>query len=174
MRMENTRTTRKIMEWKPYKTRPVGRPRLRWMDQVEEDLRRMKIIGWRVKIEDRQVWNRLSNRPGLTQGCRVNRRRKSILWEPLILNSIQNEEGTPQKWKEYITVPVYKKGDKLDCINYQWISLLSTKYKDLSSIPLSLLDPYVDTIIRDRVDFDITDQLHHTFCICHIFYKMKI
>ena len=57
MRMKNKRTTTKITEWKPYKTRPVGRPRLRWMDQVEEDLRRMKIDGWRVKIEDRQVWN---------------------------------------------------------------------------------------------------------------------
>jgi hypothetical protein len=34
MRMENTRTTRKITEWTPYKTRPAGRPRLRWMDQV--------------------------------------------------------------------------------------------------------------------------------------------
>jgi len=69
MRMENMRTTRKIMEWKPYKTRPVGRPRLRWMDQVEEDLRRMKITGWRVKIEDRQVWNRIvketKTHPGL-------------------------------------------------------------------------------------------------------------
>ena len=32
MRMENTRTTGKITEWTPYKTRPVGRPRLRWMD----------------------------------------------------------------------------------------------------------------------------------------------
>jgi len=32
MRMEVTRTTRKITEWTPYKTRPVGRPRLRWMD----------------------------------------------------------------------------------------------------------------------------------------------
>jgi hypothetical protein len=31
MRMENTRTTKKITEWLPYKTRPVGRPRLRWM-----------------------------------------------------------------------------------------------------------------------------------------------
>jgi len=29
------------------------------MDQVEEDLRRMKITGWRVKIKDRQVWNRI-------------------------------------------------------------------------------------------------------------------
>jgi hypothetical protein len=45
MRMEKTRTTRKITEWTPYKTRPFGRPRLRWMDQVEEDLKRMKIIG---------------------------------------------------------------------------------------------------------------------------------
>jgi len=53
MRMENTRTTRQRTEWKPYKTRPVGRPRLRWMDQVEEDLRRMKITGRRVKIEGR-------------------------------------------------------------------------------------------------------------------------
>jgi hypothetical protein len=44
MRMENTRTTRKITEWMPHKTRRVGRPRLRWMDQVEEDLKRMKIV----------------------------------------------------------------------------------------------------------------------------------
>jgi len=59
MRMKNTRTTKKITEWTPYKTRPVGRPRLRWMDQVEEDLQRMKIVGWRAKVVDRQEWNRI-------------------------------------------------------------------------------------------------------------------
>ena len=59
MRMENTRTTRKITELRPYKTRPVGRPRLRWMDKVEEDLKRIKIVGWRAKVEDRQKWNRI-------------------------------------------------------------------------------------------------------------------
>jgi hypothetical protein len=53
MRMENTRTTRKITEWTPYKTRPAGRHRLRWMDRVEEDLKRI-IIGWKAKVEDRQ------------------------------------------------------------------------------------------------------------------------
>jgi hypothetical protein len=74
MRMENTRITRKITEWTPYKTRPVGRRRLRWMDRVEEDLKRMKIIGWRAKVEDRQEIE-LLNRPRPTQGCRVNRRR---------------------------------------------------------------------------------------------------
>ena len=69
MRMENTRTTRKITEWTPYKTRPVERPRLRWMDQVEEDLKRMKTISWRAKVEVRQEWNRIveqtKTHPGL-------------------------------------------------------------------------------------------------------------
>jgi hypothetical protein len=39
------------------------------MDQVEEDLRKMKIVNWRKKIEDRQVWNRIveqtKTNPGL-------------------------------------------------------------------------------------------------------------
>jgi hypothetical protein len=69
MRMEKTRTTRKITEWTPYEARPVGRPRLRWMDQVEEELKRMKITGWRVKEEDRQDWSRIvgqtKTHPGL-------------------------------------------------------------------------------------------------------------
>jgi len=69
MKMENTRTTRKITEWTQYKTRPIGRPRLRWMDQVQEDLKRMKIVGWRAKVEVRQEWNRIieqnKTHPGL-------------------------------------------------------------------------------------------------------------
>jgi hypothetical protein len=39
------------------------------MDQVEEDLKRMKIVGRRAKVEDRQQWNRIveqtKNHPGL-------------------------------------------------------------------------------------------------------------
>jgi hypothetical protein len=29
------------------------------MDQVKEDLKRMKIIVWRAEVEDRQEWNRI-------------------------------------------------------------------------------------------------------------------
>jgi hypothetical protein len=69
MRMEKTRTTRKRTGWTPYKARPVGRPRLRWVDQVEEDLKRMRITGWRVKAEERQEWSRIveqtKTHPGL-------------------------------------------------------------------------------------------------------------
>jgi hypothetical protein len=50
---------KKITVWTPYKTRPAGRPRLRWMDRVEEDIKRMKIVGWKAKVEDRQEWNRI-------------------------------------------------------------------------------------------------------------------
>ena len=39
------------------------------MDPVEEDLKRMKIVGWRAKLEDRQEWNRIveqtKTHPGL-------------------------------------------------------------------------------------------------------------
>ena len=69
MRMEKTRTTSKITEWIPYNTKPAGKPMLRWMDQVEEDLKRMKVIGWSMKVEDRQEWSRIveqtKTHPGL-------------------------------------------------------------------------------------------------------------
>ena len=42
IRMDTTRTVKKLTEWEPCSSRPVGRPRLRWLDQVEEDLKKMK------------------------------------------------------------------------------------------------------------------------------------
>ena len=45
------------------------------------------------------------------------------------MNSIWKKEEFPEKWKESITVPVYKKSDRTDCSNYRGISLLLTMYK---------------------------------------------
>ena len=35
-----------------------------------------------------------------------------------LINSIWNKEELPEEWKEVITVPIYKMGDKTDCNNY--------------------------------------------------------
>jgi hypothetical protein len=43
-----------------------------------------------------------------------------------LINSVWNEEELPDQWKESIIAHVHKRGDKIECINYHWISLLST------------------------------------------------
>jgi hypothetical protein len=42
IRMDTTRIVKKVTEWEPCLSRPVGRPRMRWLDKVEEDLKKMK------------------------------------------------------------------------------------------------------------------------------------
>jgi hypothetical protein len=52
--MDPLRTVRKLTECEPCLSKPVGKPRLRWIDQVEEDLKKMKVKNWRersAKIE---------------------------------------------------------------------------------------------------------------------------
>ena len=70
---------------------------------------------------------------------------RSEINEPI--NSIWNKEELPEEWKESITVPIYKKGDKTDCGNYGGISLLSTTYNISSNNLLSILTPYAEDII---------------------------
>jgi hypothetical protein len=43
-----------------------------------------------------------------------------------LLKYIWNKEELPDQWKEFIIVPVHKKGDKIGCNNYRGKSLLST------------------------------------------------
>jgi hypothetical protein len=63
---------------------------------------------------------------------------------------IWNKKELPYQWKESFVIPVHEKGDKTECSNYRGISLMSTSYKILASIPLSLLIPYPDEIIGDH------------------------
>jgi hypothetical protein len=84
-------------------------------------------------------------------------------------NSVWNNEEEDE-WKESIIVPIYKKGDKPDCIKYRDISLLSTTYKILSSILLSRLTPYAEEIIRNhQCGFRHNrSTTNHTICIPQI------
>ena len=43
--MEENRINKKLFNGKPDGRRRIGRPRLRWLDDVEEDLRKMKEDG---------------------------------------------------------------------------------------------------------------------------------
>jgi hypothetical protein len=64
--------------------------------------------------------------------------------------AICNKEELPEEWKEWIIIPIHKKGDKTDCNNYRGISLLPTTYKILSNIMLSRLIPYGQEIMGDH------------------------
>jgi hypothetical protein len=48
--------TTKIIESKSEGSRRRGRPRLRWLEVVEKDLREMRVRTWRQKAVDREEW----------------------------------------------------------------------------------------------------------------------
>jgi len=68
IRMDTTRIVKKVTKWEPRSSRPVGRPRLRWLDQVEEDLKKMKVRNWREKFKDRRLWNEIVKQAKTHQG----------------------------------------------------------------------------------------------------------
>ena len=49
-----------------------------------------------------------------------------------------------------IIVPVYNKGDYIECSNYRGIPLFPTTYKIVFNILLSILNPYAEAIIDDQ------------------------
>jgi len=66
--MDTARTVKKLTEWEPFSSRPVGRLRLRWLDQVEEDLKEVKVRNWREKCKDRRLWNEIIKQAKTHQG----------------------------------------------------------------------------------------------------------
>jgi len=66
--MNTTRTVKKLTEWEPCSSSPVGRPRLRWLDQAEEDLKKMKVRNCREKCKDRRMWNEIVKQAKTHQG----------------------------------------------------------------------------------------------------------
>ena len=59
MWMDGKRTRKGILEWKPIGTRIRGRPRKRWILDIEEDVQIMGIRRWREQREERAEWKRI-------------------------------------------------------------------------------------------------------------------
>jgi hypothetical protein len=55
-RMGQTRPTRKLLDWKLMGTRPIGKPRQRWQEDVMEDLKKLKVKNWKEAAKDRRTW----------------------------------------------------------------------------------------------------------------------
>jgi hypothetical protein len=57
--MPASRLTKQIYSGKSEGRRTIGRPRTRWLDDVEADIRKTGFRGWRRKAEDRSEWRKL-------------------------------------------------------------------------------------------------------------------
>jgi hypothetical protein len=57
--MPDGRVAKSINKWKPYATRLKGRPRLRWEDDVTNDLKKMGVKNWKQRVQERNLWKEI-------------------------------------------------------------------------------------------------------------------
>jgi hypothetical protein len=54
--MTNEIVAKTIYKWKPDATRQKGRPRVRWEDDVRNDMRKMGVSNWKETTQERKKW----------------------------------------------------------------------------------------------------------------------
>ena len=62
MRMDCKRTPNSVLEWKTIGARIRGRPRKRWIVDMEEDIQIMGIRWWRKQCKERTEWKRITEK----------------------------------------------------------------------------------------------------------------
>jgi hypothetical protein len=68
-RMDQARPTWKLLDWKPMGTRPVGRPRERWQEDVMEDLQKLKVKYGRRQLGIEELGETWLRRRKPTKAC---------------------------------------------------------------------------------------------------------
>jgi hypothetical protein len=61
-RMAKDRKVTRIYDWKPLASRPIGRSKHRWEDDVRKDLQTMKIKDWKKSVLNRDLWKTIVER----------------------------------------------------------------------------------------------------------------
>jgi hypothetical protein len=61
---------------KPFATRRIGKPKLRWLDSVEEDLKKMGVKNWRRKKQGNEQWNTILEEAKVHQGLKCQKTKK--------------------------------------------------------------------------------------------------
>jgi len=49
----------KIKRWKPMSKRPIGRPKIRWEDDVLEDMKSMNVRNWKNVAQNIDRWKKV-------------------------------------------------------------------------------------------------------------------
>jgi hypothetical protein len=55
-RMEDNAMPKRMLKERLYSKRRKGRPRMRWLDDVESDLKKKEVTGWKEKMRDKEQW----------------------------------------------------------------------------------------------------------------------
>jgi hypothetical protein len=79
MRIDEKRTPKRVLDWKPIGRRIRGRPKKRWIEDVEEDIQRMGIRGWRKLCKERTEWERITEKAKPTVDCNASKRRRRTI-----------------------------------------------------------------------------------------------
>jgi hypothetical protein len=61
-RLSKERVVKQVSNWKPIASRPIGRPKNRWDDNVRNDIKIMKVNNWKQCAKDRNKWKSVVER----------------------------------------------------------------------------------------------------------------
>jgi hypothetical protein len=62
MQVDDKRTPKRILHWKPIGTRTRGRPRKRWIAGIKKELQIMGVRRWRKQCEERAEWKKITEK----------------------------------------------------------------------------------------------------------------
>jgi hypothetical protein len=62
MWMDEKRILKRVLEWKPMGRRNRGRPRKRWIEDIEKDIQIIGIKEWKELCKERAEWKKITEK----------------------------------------------------------------------------------------------------------------